>query len=118
IDFPGGSFSQEVEVDKVLTINTPDGFAIKTFIGGRDDAFFNDLTGFFRSIIYAPQFYHVPHTMTKARELKIAKTLLELEGNDLFNFDPSFPEWGITASRKICRRVSWFGMATDSRKTP
>ena len=100
IDFPGGSFSKEVEVDKVLTINTPDGFAIKTFIGGRDDAFFNDLTGFFRSINYAPQFYHVPHTMTEARELKIPKTLLELEGNDLFNFDAADPEWGYHGKKR------------------
>ena len=37
------------------------GAAIKVWVGGRDDAFFNDLTGFFRSINYAPQFYHVPH---------------------------------------------------------
>lgn len=94
INFPGGSFSVAVDTNQVLDINTPDGHTIKTFIGGRDDAFFNDLTGFFRSINYAPQFYHVPHTMTGARELPIPKTLLELEGNDLFNFDPNDPEWG------------------------
>lgn len=93
-DFPGGSFETTVETNKVLTINSPDGHSIKTYIGGRDDAFFNDLTGFFRSINYAPQFYHVPHTMPEVRELKIPKTLLELEGNDLFNFDPSNPDWG------------------------
>ena len=80
-----------------LTCDTPDGHAIKAYIGGRDDAFFNDLPGFFRSINYAPQFYHVPHTMTEARELKIPKTLLELEGNHLFNFDPADPDWGTTA---------------------
>jgi hypothetical protein len=100
INFPGGSFSTVIDVNKVQTIDTPDGFAIKAYIGGRDDAFFNDLTGFFRSINYAPQFYHVPHTMTDARELKIPKTLLELEGNDLFNFDPSFPEWGYHGVKK------------------
>jgi hypothetical protein len=94
INFPGGSFSTVVDTNQVLDINTPDGHSIKTFIGGRDDAFFNDLTGFFRSINYAPQFYHVPHTMTWARELPIPKTLLELEGNDLFNFDPNDPDWG------------------------
>lgn len=94
INFPGGSFSTVVETNKVLDIATPDGHSIKTYIGGRDDAFFNDLTGFFRSINYAPQFYRVPHTMTAARELKIPKTLLELEGNDLFNFDPNDPDWG------------------------
>src|SRR5437667_1867550 len=94
INFPGGSFSSVIDIDKVLAIDTPDGFAIKTFIGGRDDAFFNDLTGFFRSINYAPQFYHVPHTMTEAREVKIPKTLLELEGNHLFNYDPNDPELG------------------------
>src|SRR5262249_27159325 len=90
--FPAGSFSVVVDTNKVLDINTPDGYAIKTYIGGRDDAFFNDLTGFFRSINYAPQFYHVPHTMQWARELPIPKTLLELEGNDLFNFDPANPK--------------------------
>jgi hypothetical protein len=57
---------------------------------GRDDAFFNDLPGFFRSINYAPQFNHVPHTVQDVRELKTPKTFLELEGNDLFNYDPQF----------------------------
>ncbi|HYP28963.1 MAG TPA: hypothetical protein VE262_19780 [Blastocatellia bacterium] len=94
INFPGGSFSTEVDTNQVLTITAPGGHAIKAYLGGRDDAFFNDLTGFFRSINYAPQFYHVPHTMSEARELKIPKTLLELEGNDLFNFDPDDPDWG------------------------
>jgi hypothetical protein len=94
INFPGGSFSTVVATNKVGTVETPGGHSIKAFIGGRDDAFFNDLTGFFRSINYAPQFYHVPHAMTEARELKIPKTLLELEGNDLFNFDPKNPLLG------------------------
>ncbi|MGA3042311.1 MAG: DUF4331 family protein [Bryobacteraceae bacterium] len=94
IDFPGGSFSTVVDIGKVLAIPTPDGHSIQAFIGGRDDAFFNDLTGFFRSINYAPQFYHVPHTMTEARELPIPKTLLELDGNDLFNYDPNNPLLG------------------------
>jgi hypothetical protein len=94
IDFPGGTFSTVVETNKVLNVATPDSHAMKVYIGGRDDAFFNDLTGFFRSINYAPQFYHVPHTMTWARELEIPKTLLELEGNDLFNYDHADPTWG------------------------
>ena len=94
--FPGGDFSAVVDVDKAVAIPTPDGQTIQAFVGGRDDAFFNDLTGFFRSINYAPQFYHVPHTMTEARELPIPKTLLELEGNDLFNYRPGMPEWGVT----------------------
>jgi hypothetical protein len=94
IGFPCGNFSTAVALNEVASIRTPDGQTIQAFIGGRDDAFFNDLTGFFRSINYAPQFYHVPHTMTEARELPIPKTLLELEGNDLFNFRPDFPTWG------------------------
>ncbi len=94
IGFPEGSFATEIELNKALTIQTPGGRAIQTYIGGRDDAFFNDLTGFFRSINYAPQFYHVPHTMTEARELPIPKTLLELDGNDLFNFNPANPNHG------------------------
>ena len=94
INFPGGSFSTGLHTNEVATVETPGGHLIKAFIGGRDDAFFNDLTGFFRSINYAPQFYHVPHTMTETRELKIPKTLLELEGNDLFNFDPKNPLLG------------------------
>jgi hypothetical protein len=77
-DFPGGSFSTVVDSNDVLTLETPDGHSIKAFLGGRDDAFFNDLPGFFRSINYAPQFYNVPHTMMEARELPIPKTLLEL----------------------------------------
>ena len=93
-DFPGGSFSTVVDTNDVSTLETPDGHSIKAFLGGRDDAFFNDLPGFFRSINYAPQFYNVPHTMMEARELPIPKTLLELEGNDLFNFDPKNPQHG------------------------
>src|SRR5262249_54331652 len=96
LGFPCGDFSTVVDFNQVVPIRTPDGQTIQAFIGGRDDAFFNDLTGFFRSINYAPQFYHVPHTMTEARELPIPKTLLELEGNDLFNYRPDFPEWGFT----------------------
>ena len=94
INFPGGTFSETIDTNEVLTLKSPAGHAIKAYIGGRDDAFFNDLPGFFRSINYAPQFYHVPHTMPEARELKIPKTLLELEGNDLFNYDPHLPDWG------------------------
>src|SRR5271165_5532362 len=94
IGFPCGDFSTVVHLNTVTPIQTPDGQTVQAFIGGRDDAFFNDLTGFFRSINYAPQFYHVPHTMTEARELPIPKTLLELDGNDLFNFNPANPNHG------------------------
>ncbi len=94
IDFPGGSFSQTIDTNKAVTVQSADGTSIKVFVGGRDDAFFNDLPGFFRSINYAPQFYHVPHTMTDVRELPIPKTLIELEGNKLFNFDPQNPKHG------------------------
>jgi hypothetical protein len=95
IDFPGvASFSKVVDTNKVESIQTPNGFAVKAYIGGRDDAFFNDLPGFFRSINYAPQFYHVPQKMTGTRELKIPKTLIELESNKLFNFDPAKPRLG------------------------
>jgi hypothetical protein len=96
-DFPGGSFSVTVPVGEVSTIPTPDGLAVDVFVGGRDDAFFNNLPGFFRSINYAPQFYHVPSTRPDLRELPIPKTLLELEGNDLFNYNPAVPDlgWGV-----------------------
>jgi hypothetical protein len=67
LGFPCGDFSTGVEFNKVVPVEAPDGQVIQAFIGGRDDAFFNDLTGFFRSINYAPQFYHVPHTMVEAR---------------------------------------------------
>ncbi|MGR8998856.1 MAG: hypothetical protein ACU88J_07390, partial [Gammaproteobacteria bacterium] len=49
IGFPGGDFSQVIDTNKVMEIKSTDGNTIKTFIGGRDDAFFNDLPGFFRS---------------------------------------------------------------------
>jgi hypothetical protein len=90
----GGTFSTVVSLNQVSRVETPNGFAIKAYIGGRDDAFFNDLPGFFRSINYGPQFYYVPEAKKEARELKIPKTLLELDGNKLFNFDPANPEHG------------------------
>lgn len=88
------SFSVVVETNQVVAVPTPRGQSIKAFLGGRDDAFFNDLPGFFRSINYAPQFYRVPHAMEELRELKIPKTILELEGNHLFNFNPDDPKHG------------------------
>jgi len=100
-DFPGGTFSTVIGTNEVLNIETPAGYSIKAFVGGRDDAFFNDLPGFFRSINYAPQFYHVPHAMTEARELPIPKTILELEGNDLFNFDPKNPDHGYSVKKEL-----------------
>lgn len=93
-DFPGGSFTATVPTNEVTTIRTPSGSEITAYLGGRDDAFFNDLTGFFRSINYAPQFYKVPHSRPDLRELPIPKTLLELEGNTLFNYDPEIPQHG------------------------
>lgn len=99
--FPGGDFSRTVDTNKVETVTTPSGHAIKVYIGGREEGFFNDLPGFFRSINYAPQFYNVPHSMTEARELPIPKTLIELEGNDLFNFDPATPQWGKTMKKDL-----------------
>jgi hypothetical protein len=93
-NFPGGDFSAVIDANANTTLKSPRGHAIQTFIGGRDDAFFNDLPGFFRSINYAPQYYYVPHSLPELRELKIPKTLIELEGNDLFNYDPAFPNWG------------------------
>ena len=93
--FPDGDFTRTVETNKVVTIDTPGGHQLKIFVGGRDDAFFNDLPGFFRSINYAPQFYKVPVTeQSTLREIHIPKTLLELEGNALFNFDPASPKHG------------------------
>lgn len=110
VDFPGGSFSKVVETNEVVTIDTPDGHAIRAFLGGRDDAFFNDLPGFFRSINYAPQFYNVPHTMPELRELKIPKTLIELEGNHLFNFDPEHPLHGRGVKKNLpAGPLAWEG---------
>ncbi len=95
LGFASGPFSTVVRLDTSNDVPTPDGHVIKLFVGGRDDAFFNDLPGFFRSINYAPQFYFVPLSAPVAlRELPIPKTLLELEGNELFNFDPKDPQHG------------------------
>ena len=92
--FPGGDFSKLLATNKIETVRSPGGHTIQVYIGGRDDAFFNDLPGFFRSINYAPQFYKVPQARTDRRELEIPKTLIELEGNALFNFDPKNPKLG------------------------
>jgi hypothetical protein len=95
INFPSGTFSKTIAMNKALTVNAPDGTPIQVYVGGRDDAFFNDLPGFFRSINYGPQFYKVSlNAPYDDRELKIPKTLLELEGNTLFNDDPKDPNWG------------------------
>ncbi len=116
INFAGGSFSQVIDTNASTTLKSPAGHAIKVYIGGRDDAFFNDLTGFFRSINYAPQFYHVPHTMVEARELKIPKTLLELEGNDLFNFDPKNPQLGHLGVKRDLPPGPWTWNGNKYRK--
>lgn len=104
VNFHGGTFEALVETNKVLVVKSPAGHSIKTYIGGRDDAFFNDLPGFFRSINYAPQFYHVPHSATDLRECRIPKTLLELDGNDLFNYDPALPDWGRGYKKELPNR--------------
>ena len=110
IGFPGGSFSASIATNESASVRSPGGHQINVFVGGRDDAFFNDLPGFFRSINYAPQFYHVPHTMPDVRELKIPKTFLELEGNDLFNYDPRLPQWGHGVKKELpSGPLTWTG---------
>ena len=110
IGFPGGSFSASIATNQSASLRSPGGHQINAFVGGRDDAFFNDLTGFFRSINYAPQFYHVPHTMPDVRELQIPKTFLELEGNDLFNYDPQLPQWGHGTKKELrAGPLTWNG---------
>ena len=110
LNFPGGSFSAVIDCNRDAILQSPDGHAINVYVGGRDDAFFNDLPGFFRSINYAPQFYHVPHTMPDLRELKIPKTFLELEGNDFFNYDPNQPRWGRDEKRELpSGPLTWTG---------
>src|ERR1051325_1532414 len=81
IGFAPGRFGETIDLNRVVEMATPDGHKIKVFVGGRDDAFFNDLPGFFRSINYAPQFSPGPLSAAVGRrELPIPKTLLELEG--------------------------------------
>lgn len=108
--FPGGDLDVEVPLNQVTAIPTSAG-DLQVYMGGRDDAFFNDLPGFFRSINYAPQYYHVPHeSPAELREVPIPKTLLELEGNAYFNFDPADPEWGISHKRDLpAEPMRWTG---------
>src|SRR5260370_11270173 len=47
INFPGGSFSVKLDLNKVVPIRTPDGHEIQAFIGGGDRPFFYHLPGFF-----------------------------------------------------------------------
>ena len=99
--FPAVILTSRCRSNEVTTVSTGAGDLL-VFMGGRDDAFFNDLPGFFRSINYAPQYYHVPHeSPPDLREVPIPKTLLELEGNHYFNFDPADPEWGIHRKRDL-----------------
>jgi hypothetical protein len=110
LGFPSGNFSETISTNTVTTLRSRDKQPIKAFVGGRDDAFFNDLPGFFRSINYAPQFYHVPLSMTQARELKIPKSLIELDGNKLFNFDPQKPLLGRGVKEDLpAEPLTWTG---------
>ncbi len=94
--FPGGDFTTVLDDERrPHDRGRPAGSEIKAYLGGRDDAFFNDLPGFFRSINYAPQFYDVPQAMTQdVRELPIPKTLLELEGNTCSTTTRRSPDHG------------------------
>lgn len=89
IGFPGGTFRRTVEMNEIYNIAVQGGHLIRMYVGGRDDAFFNDLPGFFRSINYAPEFYFVPLADRSHHEMPIPKTLLQLEGNELFDNTPS-----------------------------
>jgi hypothetical protein len=101
INFPSGTFSKTLAMNQPATVKAPNGTPIQVYVGGRDDAFFNDLPGFFRSINYGPQFYKIPLSASKdMREFQIPKTLLELEGNKLFNDDPADPSWGHPGGQK------------------
>ena len=52
------------------------------------------------------------------RELQIPKTLLELEGNHLFNFDPENPQLGQRREEGPAAGPAAPGRATGSRRTP
>ena len=101
IGFQGGDFDKVIDFNRVTPVASKDGKALQVYLGGRDDAFFNDLPGFFRSINYAPQFYHVPRAEKKLRELPIPKTLIELEDNPLFNYDPQHPNLGTSEKTNL-----------------
>jgi hypothetical protein len=48
--------------------------------------------------------------MTNCRELKIPKTLIQLDGNHLFNRDPNDPEWGYHGNkRELPADLTWNG---------
>lgn len=108
--FPGGDFQETVTTNEVHVVESPRGHSIDVYVGGRDDAFFNDLPGFFRSINYLPQFYKVPHSMRAMGETPIPKTLLELEGNRFFNYDPAVPGHGRGVKLDLPdEEVTWSG---------
>lgn len=108
--FQGDDLDVRVPLNEVVSVPTSAGDLL-VFVGGRDDAFFNDLPGFFRSINYAPQYYHVPHeSPPQLREVPIPKTLLELEGNRYFNYDPEDPDWGRHHKRDLpAEPMTWSG---------
>ncbi|MFP5286215.1 MAG: DUF4331 family protein, partial [Thermoanaerobaculia bacterium] len=90
VGFPGGNFSAIVPQNVAAAARAPGDNRILIYVGGRDDAFFNDLPGFFRSINYGPEFYKVKLSDPEnLRETNIPKTLLALEGNAMFNDPPN-----------------------------
>ena len=94
IDFPGGAVSQVIDTNQSVTLKAPDGSDINVFVGGRDDAFFNDLPGSSARSTTRRSSTRCRRRRQDLRELPIPKTLLELEGNTLFNFDPANPQHG------------------------
>jgi len=111
INFPGGDFTQEIATNTATALQSPGGHAIQAFVGGRDDPFFNDLTGFFRSINYAPQFYKIrDDAPPEMRELVTPKSLIELDGNTAFNFDPATPLHGYGLKKDVPPEgLTWSG---------
>ena len=43
LNFPGGSFSAVIDTNCNAILQSPGGHSINLYVGGRDDAFYNDL---------------------------------------------------------------------------
>src|SRR5262249_1122788 len=67
MNFPCGSFSSVVATNQSLSIDSPDGYAIKTYIGGRAGAFFYYFTCFFPSPHYPAPLFFLPSSMLLSR---------------------------------------------------
>src|SRR5256714_3118704 len=85
---PGGTFSTMLDLNTVSRINTPNGYVIKAFICGRVVSSFNAVPGLFLYDSSVLLVCYFSGFFDNKGELKVCKSLSEVEGEILFLLVP------------------------------